>query len=232
MKVHILIKFSCTPQNDVVNFTQNVNRTIFHQDAENSNPFAPDANNINQFHIPKSINSTFTDTAFLDEIFDYVPVESTKGQIEYGGGLSFGRGLTPNLSSTLKTWLAQRFKDKSLFDAQYKYFTQSIINVKFVLTSTTFGQLGVDFSNQNGLSELLTDKFEQLTAAQNDFFKKGLDLTSLDISIALIFGNKTTIGQVCSFANGLREGTVDDVPGFCCLDAPYESTEWGEKVRK
>ena len=111
------------------------------------------------------------------------------------------------------------------------FFKQSKINAKFELISTSGGKLAVA-TYQNRLSDLLTDQFEQLTAAQNDFFKKGLDLTSLDTSIALIFGNKTTIGQVCSFANGLREGTVDDVPGFCCLDAPYESTEWGEKVRK
>ncbi len=42
---------------------------------------------------------------------------------------------------------------------------------------------------------------------------------------------KTTIGQVCSFVKGLQERTVVDVPGFCCLDAPYSSSDWGEKVR-
>ena len=52
-----------------------------------------------------------------------------------------------------------------------------------------------------------------------------------DNSIALIFGNKTTIGQVCSFAQGLESATVNTIPGFCCLDAPYQSKEhWGEKV--
>jgi hypothetical protein len=52
-----------------------------------------------------------------------------------------------------------------------------------------------------------------------------------DNSIALIFGNKTTIGQVCSFAQGLESKTVNKIPGFCCLDAPYQSIEhWGEKV--
>ena len=53
-----------------------------------------------------------------------------------------------------------------------------------------------------------------------------------DSSIALVFGNKTTIGQVCSFAQGLTSGTVTQIPGFCCLDAPYEinGAEWGEKV--
>ena len=61
-------------------------------------------------------------------------------------------------------------------------------------------------------------------------FRKNKDI--LDASIALVFGNKTTIGQVCSFAKGLASKTVTTIPGFCCLDAPYQSKieEWGEKV--
>ena len=61
-------------------------------------------------------------------------------------------------------------------------------------------------------------------------FRKNKDI--LDASIALVFGNKTTIGQVCSFAKGLASKTVTTIPGFCCLDAPYQSKidSWGEKV--
>ena len=61
-------------------------------------------------------------------------------------------------------------------------------------------------------------------------FNKTNDL--FDKAIALVFGNKTTIGQVCSFAKGLASKTVTTIPGFCCLDAPYQSKieEWGEKV--
>jgi hypothetical protein len=59
-----------------------------------------------------------------------------------------------------------------------------------------------------------------------------LNMDIFDASIALVFGNKTTIGQVCSFAKGLKSNTVTNIPGFCCLDAPYQSKieEWGEKV--
>jgi hypothetical protein len=61
-------------------------------------------------------------------------------------------------------------------------------------------------------------------------FNKTNDL--FDKAIALVFGNKTTIGQVCSFAKGLASNKVTTIPGFCCLDAPYQSKieEWGEKV--
>lgn len=52
-----------------------------------------------------------------------------------------------------------------------------------------------------------------------------------DDSIALLFGNGTTIGQVCSYSKGLEEEVVEDVPGFCCMDAPYEADDWGEVVR-
>ncbi len=74
---------------------------------------------------------------------------------------------------------------------------------------------------------LLTDNCRTQLKAQ---FRKTRDL--FDSSIALLFGNKTTIGQVCSFAKGLKSNTVMNIPGFCCLDAPYQSKidEWGEKV--
>ena len=52
-----------------------------------------------------------------------------------------------------------------------------------------------------------------------------------DDSIALLFGNGTTIGQVCSYSTGLEEEVVEDVPGFCCMDAPYVANDWGEVVR-
>ncbi len=74
---------------------------------------------------------------------------------------------------------------------------------------------------------LLTDACRTQLKAQ---FRKTKDL--FDSSVALVFGNKTTIGQVCSFAKGLQSNIVTNIPGFCCLDAPYQSKidEWGEKV--
>jgi hypothetical protein len=74
---------------------------------------------------------------------------------------------------------------------------------------------------------LLSDACKTQLRAQ---FRKNKD--TFDASIALVFGNKTTIGQVCSFAKGLASKTVTNIPGFCCLDAPYQSKieEWGEKV--
>jgi len=54
--------------------------------------------------------------------------------------------------------------------------------------------------------------------------------TTLDDSIALLFGNKTTIGQVCAYSRGLELKTVVNTTGFCCLDAPYEAQDWGETV--
>ena len=74
---------------------------------------------------------------------------------------------------------------------------------------------------------LLTDEYKTQLRVQ---FKKSMDI--FDNAIALVFGNKTTIGQVCSFATGLTSTIISSIPGFCCLDAPYQSKveEWGEKV--
>jgi len=56
----------------------------------------------------------------------------------------------------------------------------------------------------------------------------GFDI--FDRAIELVFGKKTTIGQICAHA---KDADEDDpkVAGFCCLDAPYESVNWGEMVR-
>jgi len=53
----------------------------------------------------------------------------------------------------------------------------------------------------------------------------GFDI--FDRAIELVFGKKTTIGQICAHA---KDADEDDpkVAGFCCLDAPYESVNWGE----
>jgi hypothetical protein len=76
---------------------------------------------------------------------------------------------------------------------------------------------------------------EELQTRQADFFDAGLSMDSIDKSISLVFGDKTTIGQVCAYSKGLTSTnkTVVDIPGFCCLDAPYKARteEWGEKVR-
>jgi hypothetical protein len=75
----------------------------------------------------------------------------------------------------------------------------------------------------------------ELQTRQADFFDTGLSMDSIDKSISLVFGDKTTIGQVCAYSKGLTSTnkTVIDIPGFCCLDAPYKARteEWGEKVR-
>ena len=67
---------------------------------------------------------------------------------------------------------------------------------------------------------------------QSIFVDRGLDRSVLDTSIALLFGNKTTVGQVCIYAKGLKDKTVESLPGFCCMDAPYEADDWGEMVRR
>ncbi|KAL3768372.1 hypothetical protein ACHAW5_005210 [Stephanodiscus triporus] len=210
--------------NDLVNLTE---RQIFSFSNERFHPYASDSSSMNKFHIPKSINSYYTDrhgqlqSKYLDQMFNYVAVDfvvkfeasgiTYNRAIEYGDSIidspvsiTFDRSITPNLDETLKEWLADRFKERDFFDAQYAYFKKC-------------------------KTETCVDYFAQLKSQKDDWYDQGLDTTSLDTSIALFFGNKTTIGQVCSFVKGLKERTVVDVPGFCCLDAPYSSSDWGEK---
>ena len=102
---------------------------------------------------------------------------------------------------------------------------RSEIEIQFGLSDTDV----VAWKSPSSTGEpLLSDGCKTQLAAK---FRRDMD--SFDTSIALVFGNKTTIGQVCSFAKGLTSTIVSSIPGFCCLDAPYQSKaeEWGEKVR-
>ena len=101
------------------------------------------------------------------------------------------------------------------------------INIYFGLSETANSVVAWKMSPSPTGEPLLTDECKTRLKAQ---FQMTKDL--FDSSIALIFGNKTTIGQVCSFAKGLMTNTLTKLPGFCCLDAPYQSKldEWGEKV--
>ena len=100
------------------------------------------------------------------------------------------------------------------------------INITFGLSNSS--AIVVAWKSPSSAGEpLLSDACKAQLKAQ---FR--LDKDIFDASIALVFGNKTTIGQVCSFAKGLKSNTVTNIPGFCCLDAPYQSKleYWGEKV--
>lgn len=73
-------------------------------------------------------------------------------------------------------------------------------------------------------------QLDRLLKAQEGISDAGIASSNLDDSIALLLGSGTTIGQTCSYAKGLELKTVETVPGFCCLDAPYEAQDWGETV--
>lgn len=56
------------------------------------------------------------------------------------------------------------------------------------------------------------------------------DLWKLDASLSVLFGKKTTMGQICSYAKAVDVNLIDSLPGYCCLDKPSEiNVGWGEK---
>lgn len=74
-------------------------------------------------------------------------------------------------------------------------------------------------------SKELNEKKSELTQTN-----KWASTQDFDRTVSFLFGNKTTPGQVCAYSKALFEKKVTDISGFCCLDAPYESVDWGEKV--
>ena len=101
----------------------------------------------------------------------------------------------------------------------------SEVNISFIEDTSVVAWSAASLSPTGG--PLFTDSIKTEIEAQ-----LGHAMDMFDTSIALVFGNKTTIGQICSFSKGLASQTVTDIPGFCCLDAPYQSMgeEWGAKV--
>lgn len=65
---------------------------------------------------------------------------------------------------------------------------------------------------------------------KHPFYYTPVFVNFTDTMSTLLFGNETTIGQICSYAKALDDNVVNTLPGYCCLDAPYEANLWGETV--
>uniref|UniRef100_A0A7S4M8E9 Uncharacterized protein n=1 Tax=Odontella aurita TaxID=265563 RepID=A0A7S4M8E9_9STRA len=142
-------------------------------------------------------------SSFLDQIFKY----QSLGNIADPDNEEINTTETHSLNGNLKEFLAKAYFNDQGIDILIKYYE--------------------DRDDCSFCKSVVEDYLKPL---RDKFFNLGFDRSSLDTSIALIFGNKTTIGQVCSYARGLEDNTVDDLPGFCCLDAPYQvEPEWGKK---
>jgi hypothetical protein len=55
----------------------------------------------------------------------------------------------------------------------------------------------------------------------------------MDVAVSLVFGEKTSVGLVCACAKEARKTQqgVDFLPGYCCMDTPFEIDHWGTRVR-
>lgn len=206
----VVFATSFSNQNDLVKSLIGSGRDIFSPSGNEAgtNPYAP--NTSTQFELILSADSDAIDRhgrfqgAFLDEIFQYVEVGGSSS-------LRLNSG-TPKFSDELRDLL--------------------------VLSYYEGEQVNQDIKKYEDCDEPLEEedcekKLENLYPIRDDFIARGLGRGSLDESRDLIFGAGTTPGQVCAFARGLEDGFVEDVPGFCCLDAPYEAyPDWGEQVRR
>ena len=96
-----------------------------------------------------------------------------------------------------------------------------------------YGRLNETSGNRDMLRRNAPEGFMEEFIVNTIGHFHGYTKSPFDDALALIFGNKTTVGEVCAFARSLEDEIVEDVPGFCCMDAPYQNgNHWGEKVRK
>jgi hypothetical protein len=62
--------------------------------------------------------------------------------------------------------------------------------------------------------------------------------TSYDNAVQLVFGAKASVGLVCAFTKESQDAVdnmmdLNILPGFCCLDSPYHTSQeefWGTKA--
>mmetsp|Transcript_7547 Transcript_7547/g.9862 ORF Transcript_7547/g.9862 Transcript_7547/m.9862 type:complete len:849 (+) Transcript_7547:78-2624(+) len=190
-----------------VNETQG-KQSLF-MDATKFNPYLPNGNS--SFSMPVGI-------------FDFDD-DGNDGKVDKYGQLQ-GKHLDTVLKYVILGDGAMRTDDD-----QFKFSTtlkKFLVDAYAYMQTLTESEAFIrELSDGGGIFTVIADI---LKAVRADFADKGLYRSSLDTSISLVFGTKTTVGQVCAYARGLKDGTVDDLPGFCCLDAPYEQTDdWGEK---
>ena len=59
----------------------------------------------------------------------------------------------------------------------------------------------------------------------------GEDFSRIDTAIELVFGERSSVGFICSIANSVVDDNLN-LPGRCCLDAPYQNLDnfWGTPV--
>ncbi|KAL9191170.1 hypothetical protein ACHAXT_000876, partial [Thalassiosira profunda] len=194
---------------DIVEALSDSDNALFSSDPNRFNPYAPSGGN--QFEIPLGISTDGTDkhgqliATKLDQLYNYIAVGSDTPGIDNSQN-------PPGLSDELRDYLAFAYSSGQFFDDRIEYF-----------------------ESLDECDAFCEANLAIYRALKDAFFQLGLDRSSLDASIALTFGNKTTIGQVCAYAKGLTDDggdegpTVEGLPGFCCLDAPYQSQVWGEK---
>ena len=110
------------------------------------------------------------DKTHLDDIFEYVSI-----------GSSTGLTSTDNsLGTSLKTDLTHAYFYDQYIDERIKYYEECAEN---------------DDNTDEQKNECIAEG-DNLKVTRSEFTSKGFDRSTLDTSIALVFGNKTTIGQV------------------------------------
>lgn len=95
---------------------------------------------------------------------------------------------------------------------------------------------GVDGSaNNNGFSSKNGFVIGDLEAFSP--FSMGSSVSSdMDTAMELVFGEKPSVGAVCIYAEEARkpadERKEDFLPGYCCMDSPFETDPWGYEVSR
>ena len=181
-------------------------------------------------------------TTVLDEFFTYIPIPiQNVTNDKFDGSLKMY--LARTIASDKKSFNEFKQAYAEYFDSQSKsYYIDQLEKLEkkdtrdFIFPFYLYcDNLGLELCSL--LEPLyafiaLNDRLQIQKRDQAGFF--------LDRAVAMIYGDGASVGDVCQYAERLIANstvkyndtiTVKNVPGYCCLDAPYENIEeWGEKV--
>jgi hypothetical protein len=123
----------------------------------------------------------------------------------------------------IATLVCHRWQYKLVVDAPVAGLTQPDCGTWF--WDQIFGLLDPK-ENQPGCNT----KCPYYSVGENqDFFSASPSVEKLQTATELVFGGNPSIGFVC----GVAEAVIRDdasLPGYCCLDAPYQVDPWGSAV--
>lgn len=101
-----------------------------------------------------------------------------------------------------------------------------------IRTCSGFGCSRYDPDTENSCAYESIGHCPEIFTASDAQAVVGTNGKTLDTAMKYVFGEKIGAGEVCGYSRLITNNNDLGIPGYCCLDAPYENEQrWGAQVR-